>query len=1015
MYLAFKDKLKTAFGKTLLLKYVDDADAQQILVELKQHYTAAGSVINKSVIHSLRDKVHTPSPGDTPKGLLHETLEGWEQDLIDYDNARGAITQPEDKKDLLEQFIQHWKGLDHVTNLQSVVASLSTSTMTADDIIALYKQEAQRIDLARKKEVFRKRGNISRSVNYFNSVYHGYKTDIRIDPALADNNLPDDDWFHVFTAATRRPGHIQPDIWDQLTNEEKRLWRNLDPDTRELILSARSGQSAVIRGPADRKDESRIKTAPKSKSNPTSRYKSGTDPRRKGPVNNRARVNVAEREAERDRVDANVAQFHRLHINSTEGLYNESTSFLDSVRASQANPNIRVNQTSHLPPFHPQRFLSVPDDDDDDVQSNTGDSNDDGSPADTEDTRAVTGGEGSDDVDAATIRDADNREVQVTEGVHEDSTTSGDSHDDDHDSDDDYYDDYDSDSDSDDDIDWTVGVHDLNHLPHFSSRFICAHETLFSTLSMSKQTYQVTRSMMSTINGMIDRGANGGVSGDPRFLKTISINPDDQIDIVGIDNHTISSVKLGTVGGVAKVVGPDGPMEVIAIFHNYALHGRGRPIHSAFQLEAFRNEVDDRAIQFGGKQIITTPQGLVFPLDVRNGLVHLSTRAFTKDEYKKLPHVTMTSPHQWNPNIANSTISDDPDWYASQPQPSIFDDNFNIFGEYLNRTTEAFSTESTTHQTNDAPTALPFVTVVDDADDDEGGTRVVLPTIIPPSDRPSGAGPNLMLIDDEVVEYTGDSNLESSHTHPFLHEVNEFGESLLNRYAANVVDRRDIPTDFESLRQFFLFAPREVVQHTFHSTTRYYEHIPAVNRIRETIRTHFPAANVDRRHELVASDTIFFDVDCGGGVTCAQFFIGRRSYFMSIYGMRSDGEFINALEDEIRHRGAMEMLFSDRARAEISQRIKDLLRHYRIRDHQSEPYYQQQNIGERFIQELKKLANRVRNTSGCPPEMILHVLQYVVFIWNRTARRMLGWRTPIEALTGQTPDISMLLHFHFWE
>ena len=34
---------------------------------------------------------------------------------------------------------------------------------------------------------------------------------------------------------------------------------------------------------------------------------------------------------------------------------------------------------------------------------------------------------------------------------------------------------------------------------------------------------------------------------------------------------------------------------------------------------------------------------------------------------------------------------------------------------------------------------------------------------------------------------------------------------------------------------------------------------------------------------------------------------------------------------------------------------------------------------------------------------------------NRTARSVLGWRTPYEALTGQTPDISELTHFKFWE
>ena len=34
---------------------------------------------------------------------------------------------------------------------------------------------------------------------------------------------------------------------------------------------------------------------------------------------------------------------------------------------------------------------------------------------------------------------------------------------------------------------------------------------------------------------------------------------------------------------------------------------------------------------------------------------------------------------------------------------------------------------------------------------------------------------------------------------------------------------------------------------------------------------------------------------------------------------------------------------------------------------------------------------------------------------NRTAKERLNWRTLVEALNGQTPDISMLLHFTFWE
>ena len=40
---------------------------------------------------------------------------------------------------------------------------------------------------------------------------------------------------------------------------------------------------------------------------------------------------------------------------------------------------------------------------------------------------------------------------------------------------------------------------------------------------------------------------------------------------------------------------------------------------------------------------------------------------------------------------------------------------------------------------------------------------------------------------------------------------------------------------------------------------------------------------------------------------------------------------------------------------------------------------------------------------------------YICFVLNHTAVGSLHWRTPIEKLTGSTPDISSLLCFSFWE
>ena len=55
---------------------------------------------------------------------------------------------------------------------------------------------------------------------------------------------------------------------------------------------------------------------------------------------------------------------------------------------------------------------------------------------------------------------------------------------------------------------------------------------------------------------------------------------------------------------------------------------------------------------------------------------------------------------------------------------------------------------------------------------------------------------------------------------------------------------------------------------------------------------------------------------------------------------------MNTLEDVIRKRGAMDLLITDGAKAEISKRVLDILRAYVIANWQSEPHFQWQNWAE---------------------------------------------------------------------
>ena len=75
------------------------------------------------------------------------------------------------------------------------------------------------------------------------------------------------------------------------------------------------------------------------------------------------------------------------------------------------------------------------------------------------------------------------------------------------------------------------------------------------------------------------------------------------------------------------------------------------------------------------------------------------------------------------------------------------------------------------------------------------------------------------------------------------------------------------------------------------------------------LKSRNPALNVPRRQEPVATDTIFSDIPAvDSGVIQAQVFVGRDSFVADVCPVKSGKQFVNALEDNIRRRGAMDIL-----------------------------------------------------------------------------------------------------------
>jgi hypothetical protein len=180
--------------------------------------------------------------------------------------------------------------------------------------------------------------------------------------------------------------------------------------------------------------------------------------------------------------------------------------------------------------------------------------------------------------------------------------------------------------------------------------------------------YQVSNHKKTTLPlVLIDRGANGGVTGSDTRLIDKSLC---SVHIQGIDDHMIKNVPIGTVSAVVNTQRG----EVIAIMHQYAYTGKGGTIHSSGQLKWCGNNINDHSIKIdSGRQQLTTPDGYVIPINIRRGLPYITMRPFTDEEFEELPHILWTSEDDWDPTSLDSVISDDPNWYEAEPSPPLPD------------------------------------------------------------------------------------------------------------------------------------------------------------------------------------------------------------------------------------------------------------------------------------------------------------------------------------------------------
>jgi hypothetical protein len=118
----------------------------------------------------------------------------------------------------------------------------------------------------------------------------------------------------------------------------------------------------------------------------------------------------------------------------------------------------------------------------------------------------------------------------------------------------------------------------------------------------------------------------------------------------------------------------------------------------------------------------------------------------------------------------------------------------------------------------------------------------------------------------------------------------------------------------------------DTIKQTFEHTTQY-ARLTTGSTLRRDFLSLNSTLNAVRKNEAVAYNIVYSNVpQIDDGSTVAVLFFGTDTMVTDVYGIKTDKQFINTLEDNITKRGALHKLLSDSAQALICNKIQDILR-----------------------------------------------------------------------------------------
>ena len=394
------------------------------------------------------------------------------------------------------------------------------------------------------------------------------------------------------------------------------------------------------------------------------------------------------------------------------------------------------------------------------------------------------------------------------------------------------------------------------------------------------------------------------------------------------------------------------------------------------EMEAFGVCVDDHSKVAGGKQLISTPKGVSIPIDFINGLPYVQMRPFTDQEWKELPHILLAS-DEWDPCSLDCILCSSDKWKTdatvpdADPRSSLFD----MHGNYKLRTSkyaENIAVDDEVDEFFDAISSLQIAnldvmhTVADECAEIHSTHVHFLETFSHFSDDE----PLDELLDFSAFPAVTRSQIKDKQQQvPLLSEPTEIHDdntdNIVEVPMASPRPRDTIKQSIDSaaLPPFFAWLSVEAIKNTVAAMTQY-ARISGSTLLKKCFKSPFPAMNVPRRTEEVATDFVYSDTPAiASGDTIAAIFVGRKTIATDACGIKTEKGF-------------------------------------------PATQHQNPNFAESHIDDLERVTNTLMDRTGTPPKLWLLCLTFVCFLLNNMAHPSLNWNTPLFAhLTDDTQKI----------